>query len=93
MPASYVRTSVPGVYKRGSRYVVTFTDPAGVRRKRSATTLAEARLLTADVARGEYREQSRVRFDEYAVEWVRTFQVRTARGIRPADPARLRAGS
>jgi integrase len=87
MPASYVRTSVPGVYKRGSRYVATFTDPSGVRRKRSAATLAEARLLksslTADVARGEYREQSRVRFDEYAAEWVRTFQGRTARGIRP----------
>jgi integrase len=87
MPASYIRTSVPGVYKRGSRYVVTFTDPSGVRRKRSAATLADARLLksslTADVARGEYREQSRVRFDEYAAEWVRTFQGRTARGIRP----------
>jgi integrase len=87
MPASYVRTSVPGVYNRGSRYVVTFTDPSGVRRKRSAATLAEARLLksslTADVARGEYREQSRVRYDEYAAEWVRTFQGRTARGIRP----------
>jgi integrase len=78
---------MPGVYKRGSRYVVTFTDPAGVRRKRSATTLAEARLLksslTADVARGEYREESRIRFDEYSAEWVRTFQGRTARGIRP----------
>ncbi len=87
MPASYVRTSVPGVYKRGSRYVVTFTDPAGVRRKRSAATLAEARVLksalTADVARGDYREQSRIRFEDYAAEWVRTFHGRTARGIRP----------
>ena len=87
MAAMYVRTSVPGVYKRGSRYVATFTDPAGVRRKRSTTTVAEARLLksslTADVARGEYREQSRIRFDDYVSEWVRTFQGRTARGIRP----------
>jgi integrase len=49
--------------------------------------MAEARLLkaelAADVARGEFRELSRVRFDEYAAEWVRTYQGRTGRGIRP----------
>jgi hypothetical protein len=87
MPAPDVGTSVPGVYTRGSRHVVTFTDPAGVRRKRSAATLAEARLLksslAAAVARGEYRGESRIRFDEYAAEWVRTFQGRTARATRP----------
>jgi hypothetical protein len=57
MAAPYVRTSVPGVYRRGGRYVVTYTDPQGRRRKRSAATMAEARLLksslAADVARGE----------------------------------------
>src|SRR5262245_59234187 len=49
--------------------------------------MAEARLLKSelatDVARGEYREQSRVRFDAYAREWARTYQGRTGRGIRP----------
>ena len=87
MAAPYERTSVPGIYRRGSRYVVTYTDPAGRRRKRAAVTMAEARLLKSelatDVARGEYREQSRVRFDEYAREWARTYQGRTGRGIRP----------
>ncbi len=87
MAAPFVRTSVPGVYRRGGRYVVTFTDPAGRRRKRSAATMAEARALKAalatDVARGDYRELSDVRFDDYAREWVRTYQGRTGRGIRP----------
>ena len=75
--------------------MVTFTDPAGVRRKRSAATLAEARVLksslAADVARGEYREQSRTRFAEYAAEWVRTFHGRTARGTRTVPLMRTMA--
>lgn len=87
MAAPFERTSTPGVYRRGSRYVVTYTDPSGRRRKRSAATLAEARLmksaLAADVARGEYRESSRARFETYARDWVRTYEGRTSRGIRP----------
>ena len=65
MGAPFERTSVPGIYRRGGRYVVTFTDDAGTRRKRSAATMAEARVLrselTAAVARGEYRAVARVR--------------------------------
>jgi hypothetical protein len=34
--------------------------------------------LATDVARGDYRELSEIRFDE----WVRTYQGRTGRGIR-----------
>jgi len=53
-----VKTSTPGIYKRGGRYVVVFRDPHGKQRKRSAKTLAEARdlkaALTADVKRGEF---------------------------------------
>ncbi|MGD9573658.1 MAG: tyrosine-type recombinase/integrase, partial [Thermoleophilia bacterium] len=87
MAAPLVRTSTPGVYRRGSRYVVVFRDPSGRQRRRSAATLAEARQLRstvlADVARGEFRETSRARLDEYAREWVRTYEGRTSRGIRP----------
>src|SRR5437763_774618 len=79
-----VKTGTPGVYRRGSRYVVVFTDAAGKQRKRAARTLAEARAvraeLVADVQRGEYRPQSRVRFDEYARTWLDTYGGRTARG-------------
>jgi integrase len=83
-----VKTTTPGIYKRGGAYVVIFRDPNGRQRKRSARTLAEARdlkaALTADVRRGEYRALSKVTFAEYAVEWIGTYQGRTSRGIRPA---------
>jgi integrase len=82
-----VRTGTPGIYKRGSRYVVVHRDPNGRQRKRSARTLAEARdlkaALTADVRRGEYRTLSRVTFADYAAEWIESYQGRTSRGIRP----------
>jgi integrase len=88
------RTSTPGVYKRGGRYVVIFRDPHGRQRKRSARTLAEARelkaVLTADVKRGEYRALSKVTFAEYAAEWIENYQGRTSRGIRPETIADYR---
>ncbi|MEZ5079650.1 MAG: tyrosine-type recombinase/integrase [Thermoleophilia bacterium] len=87
MPAPLERTSTPGVYKRGRRYVVAYRDPSGKQRRRSAATLAEARALkaevSADMRRGEYRTQSRITFKEYAEEWARTYTGRTSRGIRP----------
>ncbi|WP_217913789.1 tyrosine-type recombinase/integrase [Miltoncostaea marina] len=87
MAAPLVRTSTPGIYRRGGRYVVVFRDHTGRQRRRSAATLAEARLLRssllADVARGEFRETSRARLDEYARDWVQTYEGRTSRGIRP----------
>ncbi len=90
-----IRTKTPGVYKRGSRYVVTYRDPRGIPRKRSARTLAEARDLkaavTADVRRGDYREQTRISFAAYAEEWMQTFQGRTSSGIRPETLADYRA--
>jgi integrase len=79
------RTSTPGVFRRGGRYVVTFRDGSGRSRKRAAATLAEARALkatlTADVHRGEFRETSRVSLADYASEWIDTYQGRTSRGF------------
>ena len=87
MGAPLVSTSTPGVYRRGSRYVVRYRDPQGRQRQRSAGTLAEARALRAamlaDVARGEYRALSRTTFADYAKTWITTYQGRTSRGIRP----------
>ena len=82
-----VKTSTPGIYKRGtSSYVVRYRDPRGQDRKRFARTLAEARELKAqlgaDLSRGEYRERSKVTFTEYAETWLDTYQGRTSRGIR-----------
>ena len=89
-----IKTGTPGIYKRGSRYVVVFRDPHGQQRKRSARTLAEARdlkaTLTADVRRGEYRALSKVSFADYAAEWIDSYQGRTSRGIRPETLADYR---
>src|SRR5262249_36899464 len=86
-----VKTSTPGIYRRGGRYVVVFRDPHGKQRKRSARTLAEARdlkaALTADVKRGEYRALSKVTFGQYAAEWIESYTGRTSRGGRPHTPA------
>ena len=82
-----VRTSTPGIYKKGSRYMVTFYDQAGKQRKRSARTLADARtlkaLLAAEVARGDHFPETRITFADYAATWISTYEGRTVRGIRP----------
>ena len=81
-----VRTSTPGIFKRGGAYVVVFRDPSGRQRKRAAPTLAAARALksevTADVLRGEYREQSRVTFAAHWQAWIESYAGRTSRGFR-----------
>jgi integrase len=80
-----VKTKERGIYKRGGRYVVVYRDPNGRQRKRFAKTLGQARdekaKLRADVARGEYRESSRVTFVEYATDWLTTYRGRTSRGF------------
>lgn len=86
MSARLIKTSTPGVYRRGGRYVVAYRDPEGRQCKRSARTLAEARELKArlgaDIARGEYRPQSRLTFREYATAWLDEYAGRTSRGLR-----------
>jgi integrase len=81
-----VKTGTPGIYKRGGSYVVVGRDLRGKQVKKFAKTLAEARVkkaeLRADVARGEYRNTSRIAFADYAARWIATYDGRTARGIR-----------
>ncbi len=81
-----VKTKTPGIYKKGNRYVVVFRDTTGKQRKRFAHTLVEARTvkaaLTADVKRGDYFEESKVAFDDYAKQWLDTYGGRTSKGIR-----------
>lgn len=80
------RTNVPGIYKRGNRYVVIERDNRGKQVKRFAQTLQEARnakaALRADVARGEFRPNSQTPFVSYAREWVKTYAGRTSRGLK-----------
>jgi integrase len=88
------RTSEPGVYRRGSRYVVIFRDRQGRQHRRSARTLKEARDVKAKlrdaIATGAYQPASRLTFEDYAREWLDTYTGRTSRGLRPATLADYR---
>ncbi|HEX3328451.1 MAG TPA: tyrosine-type recombinase/integrase [Gaiellales bacterium] len=81
------RTRHAGIFKRGNRYTTRVRDRRGRVRRVNGATIAEVKAKRAafetDVARGEWRAQSRVTFAEYAVDWVETFAGRTTRGIRP----------
>lgn len=85
MAKSVARTRHPGIYKRGSRYVVAYRDQSGKQRWESAKNLEDARNLKAsrdsDVAKGEFQPASRVTFQEYAREWIERYQGR-GRGFR-----------
>lgn len=78
MAARMEKTSHPGIYKRGGRYVVKFRDAGGRQRQESARTFDEARKLKsargADVARGEFHAASRLKFRDYAEEWIERYQ-------------------
>ena len=80
------RTNVPGVYRRGNRYVVVGRDNRGRQTKRFAETLAEARdkkaELQTDVRRGEYRPRSRTLFTDYAKDWAMRYNGRSNRGLK-----------
>ena len=84
MSAKLERTRHPGIYKRGSRYVVAYRL-AGEQKRETTRTLAAARALKsarqADIARGEFHEASRIRFREYAEDWIDRYQGRR-RGFR-----------
>lgn len=85
-PRRLVKTKTPGIYSRGNRYVVVVRN-GGKQVKKSCRTMAEARTvkaeLTADVARGEYRSESRQTVRDYFDTWIKTYTGRTGRGIRP----------
>jgi integrase len=82
-----VKTSTPGIYRRGNRYVVPWRDHAGKQHKEYLRTLAAARdfkaTRTADLRRGEFIAESRITFPEYAARWAQTYEGRTVRGVRP----------
>ena len=65
MSAPMVSTRHPGVYKRGSRYVVRYRVN-GRHKSESARTIDEAlrlqRARQTDIDRGEFHEQARVTF-------------------------------
>ena len=84
MATKMERTRHPGIYKRGSRYVVTYRAE-GKQRKESVPTLKAALALKAarvsDRDRGEFQEFSRRRCREYVEEWIDTYQGTGKRGF------------
>ena len=79
MAAPTKRTSTPGVYKRGSRYLAVVLV-GGKQVRRSARTLREARIiksqLQADTSRNELVVESNMRFEPYALEWIERYSGR-----------------
>ncbi|HYH59588.1 MAG TPA: site-specific integrase [Thermoleophilaceae bacterium] len=85
MAAPMERTKTPGIFKRGSRYVVVY-KVNGRQRKESARTYDEARRLKrsreADRDRGDLGALSKVTFHSYAREWIDRYQGTGKRGFR-----------
>ena len=84
MAAPMKKTRHPGIYKRGSRYVVTYKID-GRSRKETARTLDDARRIkaarTADRDRGELQVDSGMPFRDYAAEWIEGYHGTGKRGF------------
>lgn len=84
MPVKLERTRHPGIYRAGSRYVIAYRV-AGVQKRERAATLKEAlrikRSREADRDRGEYQEESRQPFADFARDWVRRYRGNGRRGF------------
>lgn len=93
MAAAQEKTDVPGVYKRGNRYIYSYRY-RGRQKWGSARTKAEARRLKAtaetDVTRGEHRDRSSLRFGDHARSWIESYAGRTNRGFRESTRATYR---
>lgn len=85
MAAPFLKTNTPGLYKRGERYYSTWTVN-GRLRKKSHRTMKDARAHKAHmqtlVNAGEYQEQSKVKFRDYALEWIERYQGNGKAGFR-----------
>src|SRR3954452_19317239 len=74
------KTRTPGIYKRGSRYVVVWRH-RGRQHKSFHRTLEEAREAKGQRDSGDRRPASRQSFEEYATRWLDTYRGRTSRGL------------
>jgi hypothetical protein len=78
MAAKLIKTSTPGVYKRGNRYAISYRDGEGRQHLEAARTYDQARDLLskrrAGVSDGSYQAQTRERFADYATAWVERYQ-------------------
>lgn len=80
MAAKLEKTRYPGIYKRGSRYVITW-EHRGRQHKESFATLAEAREKKGARQAGERRPVAKVLFGPYFTSWIKGYVGRTSRGF------------
>ena len=83
---NFVKTSTPGVYKRGGKYAIVYRLNGKQKWESGFRTLDEARRAksarTTDIRRGEFQERSKVTLHEYSREWVQRHHGRGRRGFR-----------
>jgi integrase len=72
----------PGIYKKGSRYLVRWRHH-GRQRTRSFRTLTEAVRFKAQTVAGDTAPTSREPFSRYATRWADSYTGRTGNGITP----------
>jgi integrase len=86
-------TRTPGIYRRGSKYVVVY-HVNGKQRRETARTMEDARRLKrareVDRDRGRLGDDGRVPFREYAEEWVARYQGNGRRGFTEETRASYR---
>ena len=80
MAAPMEKTRHPGIYKRGSRYVVVWRHK-GRQHKSFHPTLAEAREAKGQRQGGDRRPVTRQSFEDYVHEWLDGYRGRTSRGL------------
>lgn len=83
------RTSTPGIFKRGSRYVVVWHH-RGRQHKKAFRTKTEANAEHGKHLRGDTAPTTRATFEDYALEWLETYSGRTGRGIGKTTMASYR---
>jgi integrase len=85
MSAPMIRTRHPGIFERGSRFVVVFYVD-GRQRKESARTITAAlklqRARRTDADRGELAERSTITLHAYLLDWIDRYQGTGRRGLR-----------
>jgi len=70
----------PGIFKKGSRYLVTFRHK-GRQKARSCRTLSEAVRFKGSVVAGDAQPTSREPFKRYACRWIESYTGRTSSGV------------
>jgi len=82
-------TDIPGLYRKGNRYVVRWRH-RGRQRERSFRTLTEAKTFKAQTVSGDAAPTSNQTLVTYAAGWLDAYTGRTSNGLRESTRASYR---